>query len=105
MDSFGEHLPGWTRAQTERERWEHVQPDGIVIAVEKRDEASPIWLWIIQGGEKRCIGLTPTSDEASLLARIVEKQDQLTLMSYLMAGNDFGGVATTTIVAWEQFGP
>ena len=94
---------GWTRAQTARERWEHTQPGGIVIAVERREQASPIWLWIISGGEKRCIGLTPTGDEAALLARIDQKKDRLTLMSYLMASGDFGDLAETTIVAWEQF--
>jgi len=96
-------LPGWTRAQTERERWEHTQADGIVIAIERRDEASPLWLWIIQGAEKRCIGLTPIADESAVLARIDQKKDSLTLMSYLMASGDFGDVASTTIVAWEQF--
>lgn len=101
--SFERHLPGWARAQSARERWEHTQPDGIVIAVERRDEASPIWLWIIDGGEKRCIGLTPNGDEGAVLARVDQKKDQLSLMSYLMASGDFGDVASTTIVAWEQF--
>ena len=71
--------------------------------MERREQASPLWLWIIQGSEKRCIGLTPTGEESAVLARIEQKKDQLTLMSYLMASGDFGDVATTTIVAWEQF--
>lgn len=94
---------GWTHIEQPMERWEYRQADGIVLAIERRDEASPLWLWIIQGEEKRCIGLTPTGDEAALFERIVAKQDQLNLMSYLMASGDFGDVATTTIVAWEQF--
>ncbi len=101
--TWSEQLQGWTKTVSERERFEYTQADGIVLAVERRDEASPIWLWIIQGDEKRCIGLTPTDGETALLARIVAKQDQLNLMSYLMASGDFGDVATTTIVAWEQF--
>ena len=96
-------LPGWTRADSERERWEHTQPGGIIIALERRDEASPLWLWIIDGGEKRCIGLTPKGDEAAVVQRVIEKQDALTMMSYIMASGDFGDVADTTIVAWEQF--
>lgn len=96
-------LAGWTRVEGSRERIEHAQPGGILIAVERRDEASPLWLWIIDGDEKRCIGLTPVGDEAAVLARIDAKKDSLTLMSYLMASGDFGDVASTTIVAWEQF--
>ena len=41
----------------------------------------------------------PYPAQREVFARIVEKQDSLTMMSYIMASGDFGDVADTTIVA------
>lgn len=98
---------GWkqhaVQAGSERDVRLTFQGRAAALELDHRPARKELWLWIVDGAEKRCLGLPYGDVLPAILTKVVELQDQFSTSSYFGQYAALQKVCPVTIIAWEQF--
>jgi len=100
---------GWKRQPTRvpaevDARLSFVRPGGrLVIESRPNGPAAPIWLWMHESDETRCLGLSPGHGLPQVLASLVSMQGDLGPSTYIGHMQTLQRICEVSVIAYEQF--